>query len=110
KPIDFNSDLYFKHSVGITVTGEKPVEVTFKANNIAAKYIHSQALHPSQKCINVGKKRTTFTLFVLVTEELIRNILSFGGEIEVVKPKMLRDEIVKRIRIMVEKYAELNYF
>ena len=103
-PVYFNPDVYFKHSVGITVTGDQPVEVTFKANNLAAKYINSQAFHPSQEIVKEGKKRTTFKLNVLLTEELIRNMLSYGGEIEVLEPLSLREEIIKRVSLMVERY------
>lgn len=104
-PVNFNPDLYFKHSVGITVTGEQPVEVIFKANNIAAKYLVSQAFHPSQEIIKEGKKRTTFKLYVLITEELIRNMLSYGDEIEVMEPSSLRNEIQRRIELMAARYG-----
>jgi predicted DNA-binding transcriptional regulator YafY len=103
-PIDFNSDLYFKHAVGITVTTDKPLEVVFKANNLAAKYLDSQPLHPSQKLVKEGNKRTTFELFVLITEELIRNLMSYGDEIEVLEPEVLRNEIQQRVASMVARY------
>lgn len=103
-PIHFNSDLYFKHAVGITVTTDKPLEVVFKANNLAAKYLDSQPLHPSQKLVKEGNKRTTFELFVLITEELIRNLMSYGDEIEVLEPEVLRNEIQQRVTSMAARY------
>ena len=103
-PVNFNPDLYFKHSLGITVTGDKPVEVLFKADNIAAKYIASQMLHPSQLTVKNGNKRTTFSLHVLITEELIRTLLSYGSEIEVIEPPELRTEMMNRIKAMSSRY------
>ena len=41
---------------------------------------------------------------VYLSEELIRTILSFGGEIEVVAPSILREQIAKRISSMVAHY------
>lgn len=107
-PVHFNPDAYFKYAVGITVTGDNPVEVQFKCTNLAAKYLLSQPLHESQELIREGKKRTTFRLQVLITEELIRNILSYAGEIEVIEPKSLRDELIKRISEMHARYIESN--
>lgn len=107
-PVRFNSDAYFKHAVGITVTGESPVEVVFKSTNLAAKYLVSQPLHESQCTVREGKRRTTFTLTVLITEELIRNMLSYAGEIEVLEPKILREEMKIRILEMHNRYAETS--
>lgn len=105
KPIDFNPENYFKYAVGISANNNsEPEKVVFKADNIAAKYIDSQPFHLSQKIVKTGKNRTTFELKVLVSEELIRTILSYGGEIEVLEPKSLRDNIAHRIEMMVEHY------
>ena len=38
----------------------------------------------------------TFELKVNISEELIRSMLSYGGEISVLKPRSLKDEIEKR--------------
>jgi predicted DNA-binding transcriptional regulator YafY len=105
QPNQFNPDFYFKHAVGITVTSEQPVEITFKANAIASKYLISQPLHESQQLINETKEHSTFNLFVLITEELVRTILSYGGEIEILEPNSLRDSIRNRILRMKEVYS-----
>ena len=41
---------------------------------------------------------------VYISEELIRSILSYGGEIIVSEPELLRTHIIDRIRAMVENY------
>jgi predicted DNA-binding transcriptional regulator YafY len=107
-PVNFNPDLYFKHSVGITVTSEQPVQIVFIANNLAAKYLISQAIHPSQKVLKEDEKQTTLELNVLITEELIRNLLSYGSDIEVIEPTILRNELRERIERMYEKYINPN--
>lgn len=103
-PLNFKPSNYFKHSIGITAFDSEPEKVTFKADNLAAKYIASQPIHESQKIIKEGKNRTTFELKVLITEELIRLLLSYGGEIEVKSPAILRDEIAMRAQAMMEYY------
>lgn len=105
KPIDFNPENYFKYAVGISAnTKSEPEKVVFKTDNVAAKYIDSQPFHVSQKMVKTGKNRTTFELKVLISEELIRTILSYGGEIEVLEPKSLRENIGQRVEMMVEHY------
>jgi predicted DNA-binding transcriptional regulator YafY len=52
-----------------------------------------------------GKKRVSFELRVMITEELIRLILSYGSSVEILEPASLRDEIKKRVGIMSEMYS-----
>lgn len=103
--IDFNSKQFFEHAVGITAAKGNPETVVFKTSVVAAKYLISQPLHKSQQVIKEGKNKVTFELKVFVTEELIRNMLSYGGSLEVVEPVFLRQEMIMRIKTMVENYA-----
>lgn len=105
RPIDFNPDHYFKNSIGITANESEPDKVVFKIDRVGSKYIVSQPLHASQKLIKEGTNRNTFSLKVIVSEELKRTILSYGAQIEVVKPKTLRDEIQNAVLEMNEIYG-----
>lgn len=105
KPEDFDPYSYFRYAIGITSNKSEPVNVVFKAENVAAKYISSQPLHPTQQITKEGKNRTTFQMTVLVSEELIRNLLSYGGEIEVLEPQELRDIITTRVKTMMSNYG-----
>lgn len=104
KPIDFNPDHYFKNSIGITANDSEPVKVVFKIDKVGSKYLISQPLHSSQKLIKEGNNRNTFSLSVIVSEELKRTILSYGAQIEVIKPKSLRNEIRNSVLEMNEIY------
>ena len=105
KPEDFDPFSYFRYAIGITSNKSEPVNVIFKADNVAAKYINSQPLHPNQEVVKEGKNRTTFQMTVLISEELIRNLLSYGGEIEVLEPESLRNAISERVRRMLSNYG-----
>lgn len=104
KPIDFNPDNYFKNSIGITANQSEPAKVVFKIDKIGSKYIESQPLHASQVLIKQGTKKNTFELRVLISEELKRTLLSYGSQIEIIKPKSLRAEIRNTILEMNEIY------
>lgn len=103
RPSDFNPDNYFKYSVGITSGNQVPEKVTIKASALAAKYLDSLPIHSTQKVINMLSDGSfEFELKVVVTEELIREILSYGGAIKVVEPLSLKKEIQQRARRLLE--------
>lgn len=91
--VDFNVDLYFKHSLGITVTEEKPEKVIFKIDKVGAKYIETLPLHPTQIVLKEGNKRNTYQIEVILSEELKRTLLSYGDQVEVLAPEGLRDSL-----------------
>ncbi|WP_066759675.1 helix-turn-helix transcriptional regulator [Crocinitomix algicola] len=103
--IEFDAENYFKNSIGITANDSLPEKVIFKVDKIGSKYLESQPLHASQKLIKEGKSRNTFSLKVIVSEELKRTVLSYGSQIEVVKPKELREEIKIKVLEMHEIYG-----
>jgi predicted DNA-binding transcriptional regulator YafY len=103
--IDFNQDNYFKHSIGITSFDEKPEIIVFKIDKIGGKYLESQPIHSSQKVLKKGKKRNTYQLNVLLSEELKRFFLSYGNQIEVLEPLQLRTNLKNEIIEMSELYS-----
>ena len=102
---DFDADNYFKHSMGITANEDLPVVVIFKIDKVGSKYLQSQPLHTSQTLIKEGNNRDSFQLNVIISEELRRIMLSYGSQIEVIKPKKLRSSIQNTISEMVENYG-----
>jgi predicted DNA-binding transcriptional regulator YafY len=64
----------------------------------------TQPLHASQQLIKEGNSRNTFTLKVIVSEELKMTFLSYGAQLEVIKPKSLRSEIKNRVQQMMSFY------
>ncbi|PKR80355.1 hypothetical protein CW751_09775 [Brumimicrobium salinarum] len=106
KPIDFQADRFFKHAIGITASANsRPEKIVFIASNIAGKYIKSQPFHASQQVTEENDLETKFELFALVSEELIRELLSYGGDIQVLQPEGLRNELIKRIQKMNDNYG-----
>lgn len=104
KPVNFDPDLFFKHAVGITSSEDEPSKILFKTDNVSAKYILSQPFHSSQQIIKEGKNKTTFQLNILISEEFIRSVLSYGGGIEIIEPNELREEIMTRVSEMMKHY------
>ena len=57
-----------------------------------------------EKLIKEGKNRNTFEIEVILSEELRRIILSYGAQIEVIQPKILRKEIEIEIKKLNDIY------
>lgn len=108
KPHNFNPTDFFRYSVGISTSESAPEIVEFTASEIAAKYLEAQPLHHSQKAIKTTGEETVFQLEIVVSEEFIRSVLSFGGEITVHKPKSLEETIKTRLEQMIRNYKIRN--
>ncbi len=101
---DFDPDRYFKHAIGITAGSSDPERVVIEANDILANYLNSQPIHFSQEIIKEKKKYTRYAYEILVTQELIMLLLSYGNQVKVLEPKSLVDEIKNRLKDSLNQY------
>lgn len=109
RPSDFDSDRYFKYTIGITTSDEaQPERIVFEATTVAAKYIVSQPFHQSLEVVEENENQVILQLYALVSEELIRELLSYGGELTVITPKSLRLDLIQRSKDLLEKYSTTN--
>ncbi|MBN9293028.1 MAG: WYL domain-containing protein [Flavobacteriia bacterium] len=106
QPIDFSAAGFFKYSTGITAGNNQIEEVVFRAGTIASKYIQSQPFHSSQRVVKEDETGVVFNLEVLISEELIRDFMSYGGELRILQPESLRKEITTRFKRAVSVYGE----
>lgn len=100
----FSSDMFFKHSIGITTTDKLPSNIKISTNEILSKYLLSQPIHHSQKFLGEKNGEYIFTYYLLQTYELRMQILSFGEEARVIEPKELVEEIKEINKKVLEKY------
>ncbi len=97
---DFNPDVIFKHSIGITENQSKPERVQLSFDRYKGRFLMSQPIHPSQKVSVETENEVVIELDVLLTEELYAFILSHGPSVRVLKPAKLVSEIKNRIKKM----------
>lgn len=101
--IDFED--YFFDAIGITVPrGCDVLKIRLKVSNALLPFIETKPLHGSQKIISTEEDSSIIEIQVYDTHELKSLILSYGHDMEVLEPKLLRDEISDEIRKMDEKY------
>jgi predicted DNA-binding transcriptional regulator YafY len=90
--------------VGVTLI-EKPQDVVLEFTSTRAPYHLSKPFIPeliSQKTMKNGNVRISYLLYI--NNELIQQILSFGSDITVIKPKALREKVSTILKSALEKY------
>jgi predicted DNA-binding transcriptional regulator YafY len=103
-PADFNATDYFRDAIGITAFKGAALRIVLKADAIAARYIETQAFHHSQKLLDKQDAYSIFELRILVTEEFIRSLLGYAGEVEVLEPESLRSTLKERAQALLKRY------
>lgn len=107
KESDFSPEDFFRYSFGITqLHGARPEKVVLAFTRAEAPYILSQPLHHSQCIVSDGDDQLVVELEVYLTTELQMSILSYGPQVQVLKPATLREAIKKAINDMKEIYQE----
>lgn len=104
-PPDADPELYFSDAVGIMVTKGEPREVRLRATARQAKYLRALPLHPSQR-EEVGDKHSVFTYRLLLTSELVSEIISRGPEITVVSPPELKAMVREQLSAALRNYEQ----
>jgi predicted DNA-binding transcriptional regulator YafY len=92
--IGFNTREYYKSVIGIIAPTQKPVKVVLKFTKSQVWYVITQPIHISQK-VTMKNDHALVELKVIPTYELTQMIMGWGPEVEVMKPKGLREEITK---------------
>jgi hypothetical protein len=104
-PKDWSAEDYFKNSYGIFVgTNVKPQAVKLKVNAGQANYIRDLKLHESQEEIERNGEYSIFKYWLSPQFDFIQELLWNGGDMEVLEPKELREEMAEIIESMWNKY------
>lgn len=101
---DFDADLFFRHSIGITAIHDTPERIHLRFTPLAGKYVESQPLHHSQRILRNDEVALEVELYLCITRELLMLILSYGADVEVKGPESLRRAVVQQLEAAVKPY------
>lgn len=107
-PRDFSVSDYFADAFGIIVEPEEYDVETIRMKvydiNHRREYLRSLPLHESQKEVERHEDYSVFELHVAPTYDFIKEILSMGGEVEVISPEYVRQEVEHRAEELLARY------
>ena len=93
-------------SIGVVApTGQQPEEVTLRAYGPFADYLRKHPFHHSQVERNDMGTFTSFDYTLLVTDELVDEILALGDKVEIAYPEKLRMKLLQKIGHIRSRYA-----
>lgn len=96
---------YFDDIIGVTKNKEANLEIVkLKFSEKRINYVLTKPLHGSQKIDPLDKSKLTIQIEVIPNNELIQLILSFGEDVEVLSPAIIREDVKEKIKLMNGKY------
>jgi predicted DNA-binding transcriptional regulator YafY len=100
-----NIEQSYRYCFGIiNPIDDTPKEIIMSFNAFQGKYIKTLPIHESQKVIIDNEKETRIKLKLYITYDLIMEILSFGSNVKVIKPKSLINQIKQIHKNAFEQY------
>lgn len=97
-PRYFDAEAIFSQSVGVMLN-PNPELVSLRVKGLDRDYLRTLPVHHSQKEVERTDEASVFTYYVRPTYDFIQKLLSFGANVEVLKPQWLR----QRIKVLLRK-------
>lgn len=105
-----NWEEYFDDVIGVTVPEDAPIEdVVLRFTGDTGKYIYNKPLHGSQKAKWLEQFLLEVAMQLKINYELERLILSYAGNIEVLKPTGLREKIFHKLKLAEQQNKKQIY-
>lgn len=90
--VKFDSKEYFKHSFGITVSEEDPVEVTISFKVDQGDYLKTLPIHPTQQIIEETNENIIINVTVKPSYEFYSKIYSYCENAKIIAPDFIREK------------------
>lgn len=104
-PEGFSPQEFFKDCFGITTNSNEPKEIKLRVEPVQAKYMRALPLHPSQREAVVHEGGySVFTFKMRITYDLREQLLSMGGNVEVLSPPELKTQIKEELKRALALY------
>ena len=103
--VDF--DRYYADLLGVTKNEtDRPHKVIIHVNKYHAPYVVTKPLHHSQQILKEDETGVMIRIDVVLNFELERELLGFGECLKVLAPRMLRNNIKKRLNAAAWQYTQ----
>lgn len=103
----FDTQTYFKHLIGVTDSRSEVMDVHLLVEPAHAPYVLTKPIHPTQQIVEQTEQGTVISIQVKLNFELEREILGFGNNIKVLKPRHLVRAVKRRLALALEQYQDV---
>ena len=107
-PSDFSAEKYYNEAFGIIVEKEdydvETIRLKVYDTNHRREYMRSLPLHWTQQETEQHGNYSVFEMRLAPTYDFIQELLSMGGEVEVLSPDYVRQEMKWRVSEMMKRY------
>jgi len=104
-PAAYNPEETFRYCFGIiSPTDLEPQDIILSFSHVQGKYIKSLPLHETQQVLTDNEDELQVKLKLCITHDFIMELLSYGADMKVLKPKKLINEIRNAHRYAFEQY------
>lgn len=87
---------------GVTILDDDLEHVRFRVNEHLFPYLLTKPFHKSQQLID--RDARVFSIDIIPNYEIIHKLLSYGGDLEVLQPQKLRDQMIAHVDMMIQNY------
>jgi len=102
---DFDPDSYYEDIIGITLEpGKKKSQIIFEAYGYLIPFLKTQGIHSSQIELEASQDKSRFSINLVPNNELENLFLSFGENIQILKPTSLRKKLESRLKASIKRY------
>ncbi|TAG85398.1 MAG: WYL domain-containing protein [Bacteroidetes bacterium] len=103
---DIDFEQYYDNLIGVTKSQKNNASlVVLEVNQEHSPYILTKPLHHSQKTEKISETSTIISIKVVLNFELQKEILSFGDGIKVLSPRILANQIKRRLENAKNLYS-----
>ena len=101
---DFNPSDFYKYSTGIMEAGTPGEKIIVEAYGAIARLLRINPLHQSQQVTKELKDGIRMELDVSITEEFIRQLLTYSNQLKVIRPASLQKKIMAVLKEALQHY------
>jgi predicted DNA-binding transcriptional regulator YafY len=101
---EFDAKNYYKNVIGISVIDQKPVEIHIAFSEIQAQYVITQPMHQSQQLVSHSNHKYIFKYYLVPNFEFYAQVLGWGNEVEILKPKSIKIKLARISSQILMKY------
>lgn len=106
-PEKYNANEAFNYCFGvINLTDVNPQEIILSFDPFQGNYIKSYPLHESQSIVIDNEEELRIRLFLIVTEDLVMEVLSYAENVRVISPKSLIEEVQQHYKNALNQYQQ----